>query len=231
MTTRRASLLDKHLYYLVYLKQLFAGGFRRRYYSQWGEDKVLEELFAAKPAGFYVDVGAYHPFHYSNTALLYKKGWRGLNIDPNPNAVRLFNWHRRRDTTVNSGVGQEVATTRYYLFNHQAYNTFSRQQRDEALKKKFIRVIGELEVLCVPLQSILKQHVPDQQIDFLNIDVEGMGLEVLRSLNWRSPKPRVVCVEDDHYEPERGSEIHTLLAGQGYRLHARCGASSIYTLL
>jgi hypothetical protein len=31
--------------------------------------------------GFFVDVGCFHPLFYSNTWKLYKKGWRGVNID------------------------------------------------------------------------------------------------------------------------------------------------------
>ena len=31
--------------------------------------------------GFYVDVGCFHPKKHSNTYLLYKRGWSGINID------------------------------------------------------------------------------------------------------------------------------------------------------
>ena len=37
-----------------------------------------------------------------------------------------------------------------------------------------------------------------KRIDFLNIDVEGSELEVLKSLNFKVYKPSLVCVEIHH---------------------------------
>ena len=42
---------------------------------------------------------------YSNTCLLYRKGWQGINIDINPTSIDLFNIARPNDfnicTTIN----------------------------------------------------------------------------------------------------------------------------------
>jgi hypothetical protein len=51
-------------------------------FSQFGEDLVIEEL-TNQPGierGFYVDVGAFDPVTGSNTLLLFKRGWSGINI-------------------------------------------------------------------------------------------------------------------------------------------------------
>ncbi|MDO8518314.1 MAG: SAM-dependent methyltransferase, partial [bacterium] len=69
-------------------------------YAQFGEDWVLAELFTDTPRGRYVDVGAHHPKRYSNTYLLYKKGWHGVNIDPNPHTIELFAKARPGDTNI-----------------------------------------------------------------------------------------------------------------------------------
>ena len=73
-------------------------------YSLQGEDMVLKELFADKNQGFYVDVGAHHPFRFSNTYLFYKKGWRGINIDAMPRSMELFDKFRPRDINIECGV-------------------------------------------------------------------------------------------------------------------------------
>src|SRR4051794_18853401 len=75
---------------------------RRISYSQFGEDLWLADRFADQVSGFYVDVGAYDPFNASNTLLLYRKGWRGINVEPDPGALRRF--ERFRDRDVNLGV-------------------------------------------------------------------------------------------------------------------------------
>ena len=46
-----------------------------------GEDLIIAELTKNLEKGFYVDAGCYHPLHLSNTYLLYKKKWNGINID------------------------------------------------------------------------------------------------------------------------------------------------------
>ena len=66
------------------LLKLVLGRGTFRSYSQFGEDALVNSLFRNKKYGIYVDVGAYHPILYSNTYALYRRGWRGFAIDPNP---------------------------------------------------------------------------------------------------------------------------------------------------
>ena len=45
------------------------------FFSHAGEDAILQAIFSKKLAkkekGFYIDIGAYHPFNASNTYLFY----------------------------------------------------------------------------------------------------------------------------------------------------------------
>lgn len=82
----------------------------KRSYAQSGEDIIawgeMSGIARNTPTGFYVDVGAYHPKLFSNTYLFYKKGWKGICIDPNPEMEKLFKWVRPRDRFLNVGVGE-----------------------------------------------------------------------------------------------------------------------------
>ena len=56
-------------------------------FSQFGEDlAILRWLDDCLDhiSHTYVDAGCFHPILYSNTLLLYKRGWRGINIDMLP---------------------------------------------------------------------------------------------------------------------------------------------------
>src|SRR3989344_2532261 len=53
-------------------------------YSQWGEDIIIDKLLGMKNKGFYIDIGAYDPIRFSNTQRFYNKGWKGINIEPDP---------------------------------------------------------------------------------------------------------------------------------------------------
>src|SRR3989344_4572766 len=74
----------------------------KRSYSQSGEDMILRSIFDDKKEGFYVDVGAFHPKLYSNTYYFYKRGWRGINIEPNPGANFGI---RKGDINLKCGIG------------------------------------------------------------------------------------------------------------------------------
>ena len=92
-----------YLYYNLYIRH--KGFLKRERYSQWGEDQFISQFFKDKDKGIYLDVGCFNPFMYSNTCLLYRKGWQGINIDINPTSIDLFNIARPNDfnicTTIN----------------------------------------------------------------------------------------------------------------------------------
>jgi FkbM family methyltransferase len=197
-------------YRLSQIKRAFFG---YRTYAQFGEDKVLAELFKGVNTGRYVDVGAHHPYRYSNTYLLYKKGWHGVNIDPNPYTITLFNKARPGDTNICSGVGNAGELT-YYRFSDPAVNTFKKEEADKWKGKQFLAFLGTTPVEVKPL-SVLVQG----PIDLLTIDAEGMDLEVLQSYDWKVA-PKVIVIE--------GNDSKPFLLEKGYRLHTVCGASNIF---
>ena len=65
---------------------------------------LLDRFLCQRPSGFYVDVGAHHPIRFSNTFRLYRKGWRGLNIDANPGSMKRFHHTRPRDINIEAAV-------------------------------------------------------------------------------------------------------------------------------
>ena len=55
------------LFRLTFFKKI-----NKNFYSQFGEDKILNELVPKNfTNGFYVDVGCFHPKKHSNTYMLY----------------------------------------------------------------------------------------------------------------------------------------------------------------
>ncbi|MFC1731686.1 FkbM family methyltransferase [candidate division KSB1 bacterium] len=191
-------------------------------FSQFGEDVVIQSLFRNKKNGIYVDVGAYQPILYSNTHALYLKGWHGLSIDPNPSFKILYKIFRRRDTFANFAVG-DATKHKYFMFSDGAYNTLSEVVAKDLMSKKYPSFLGTKEVNSLPLSEIIKKY-KITHIDYMNIDVEGLDLEVLKSHDW-SIKPSVISVEDSDKEG-----IGSLLSQHGYKLTAYVGKSLIYKL-
>lgn len=92
-------------------------------FSQEGEELYLRGKFGKK-AGIYVDVGALHPFRFSNTAWAYESGWRGINIEPNVDHFRLLEIFRPEDININCGIADKEGELTYYCFEEPALNGF-----------------------------------------------------------------------------------------------------------
>jgi len=195
-------------------------------YSQEGEDMVLQSFYEGrkKYKGFYIDVGAHHPYRFSNTLFFYKRGWRGINIEPTPNAVKAFNIFRRRDINLNIGISSKRDKLLFYCFNEPALNGFSKElseERDSTSAK--YKIIKQIEIETLPLADVLDQYLPaEQKIDFLTIDVEGFDLQVLQSNNWQKYKPTFILVEDRiDFNNLADSEVYQYLEKQDYQLVAK----------
>jgi FkbM family methyltransferase len=201
-------------------------------FAQEGEDLALGRLLDDVPIGFYVDVGAHHPVHLSNTCHFYLRGWRGINIDPGADFAAAFARARSRDINLNIGIAKEAALRTYYEFNEPALNTFD---ADLARRRSGVgpyRLIGERTVSVVPLRQVLEQHLPPgQAITFLSSDVEGLDLEVLQSNDWRRFRPRAVVAEVHNAVEVGDLEAHPLtrfMAEVGYRPISNLALSVIF---
>lgn len=217
---------------LFNIKNLYITKYKETFWSQEGEDIILRRIFENKKTGFYVDIGAFHPYRFSNTYYFYLRGWRGINIDANPQSIELFNKFRKRDINLNLAIGLNKAKMKYYMFNEPALNTFDEslaKERDNTLNYKIIS-IEEIEVL--PLSDVLDEFLPkNQEIDFMDIDVEGLDFEVLKSNNWNKYRPEILLVEilpAQTIEEVLDSEIYKYLKHIGYHLFAKCFNTCIF---
>lgn len=193
-------------------------------YSQDGEDMVLRRLFERKPSGFYVDVGAHHPFRFSNTCYFYRRGWRGINIDPNPDAIKAFLRDRPADINLSVGVSEEPGNIAFHFFNEPALNTFDAQLAAERARIPGYRLVETRSVPVRRLDDLLAEFLPrDQKIDFLSVDVEGLDLSVLRSNDWNRFRPHLLLVEahERTVQAIQSDPLNVFAVAAGYQLIAK----------
>ena len=175
------------LFRLVFFKKI-----NTNFYSQFGEDKVLNELIPNKfTNGFYVDVGCFHPKKYSNTYILFRRGWRGINIDMEKDKIAAFNHARPNDHNFLGAISDKIEKVKIY--RNQKYGVSS------TINKNFIKnenIIDDDYIQTTTLNSVLEtSHFKGKKIDFLNIDTEGNDLKVLKSLNFDIYNPSIIIVE------------------------------------
>jgi len=200
-------------------------------YSQEGEDLVLSRLFEKQSHGFYVDIGAHHPFRFSNTYLLFQRGWWGINVDPNPQAMQLFQRLRRRDVNLAVGIAEQAGSRRYFQFNEPALNTFDEQLARQREVRDGYQLIASTPVPVLPLRQVFEQHLPQGQvIDVLSVDAEGCDLSVIRSNDWDRFRPYCVLVEtlQSSLAALDRNETHDYLSARGYELFAKTVNTFIY---
>jgi FkbM family methyltransferase len=163
-------------------------------FSQEGEELILQELLGEAAHGCYVDIGACDPWRFSNTAVFYNKGWRGLNVDPRPGFKTLFDQQRPKDLNIECAVGRRRKTTKLFLFDEPALNTVCKKRKVFLQKTTSYKIKDIVHVSSRTLASLLDEFRA-QSIDFLSVDVEGLELEVLRSGNWKKHRPKFVVLE------------------------------------
>ena len=140
-------------------------------------------------------MGTYHLFFWSNTQLLFKKDWKGINIDINPASIKIFNDARPNDYNINAAVSnRHKKYINYYTKN--IINTMSTTIIDSA-KTSFLKGgFNTRKAKCCKLNDIIyKTKFKNRKIDFLNIDTEKSEVDVLKSLNFNKYKPRLICIE------------------------------------
>ena len=184
-----------YLYYNLYVR--FKALRKRNTYSQNQEDLFINDYFKEKNSGFYIDIGCYHPIKYSNTALLYNRGWKGINIDMNQTSIDLFNILRKRDKNICAAISNTNKKTIQY-FDHlfSPINTLDKNFSSIASKKISFRKHTEKTIQTYRFNQIIQKYdINIKQIDFINIDVEAHDLEVLESIDLSIFNPKIICVE------------------------------------
>ena len=189
--------------------------------SQFGEEKKILELFDKDLKGVYVDLGCFHPTRSNNTLEMYKKGWHGLNVDLNPLTIDLFNYARPFDINICCAISNKKTTKKlFFLGDLDSKNTLDPSHKNW-LSKHFKISKRDFKIRSVKtntLNSLLKKY-DFYQIDFMNIDLEGHELEVIKSINFKEFNIKVICVEILNYDKEskyKKKQLISFLKKKGY---------------
>jgi FkbM family methyltransferase len=200
--------------------------FGGRTYAQHGDDLAVLNIFhrlgIEKPS--YLDVGAYHPFNLSNTALLYERGSRGINVEPNEAQHALFVRHRPDDKNLCMAVAPESGR---YSFYHT--DTDPGRFTLDAATAMTLGIVRRVPVSALTLTSLIECFADGAWPDLLSIDVEGLDVDVLREADFgENGGPRVVIVEADCGTGDNSAELAALMAVKGFVAHSWCGSNMIF---
>ncbi len=219
-----------YLYYNLYIRH--KSYLKRTQYSQWGEDLFINKFFKNKRDGIYLDIGCFHPVMYSNTCLLHRKGWRGINIDINPTSIDLFNIVRPNDTNLCTTINEtkEIFEV-YYDDPFSPVNTLDKQFYDK-LENKSNKDTKKLRVESKSMKEILDISKIDENIDFINLDVEGMDYKILRNIDLNQLKPKLISVETHNVDGTKSNNFESIvkLMKEGdFSIYKRVGPTTLFS--
>ena len=205
----------------------------KKSYSQCGEDLIVEYIFnlrnITKPT--YIDIGANDPFSISNTALFYNKGCTGINIEANPYLIKKFQDDRPLDINLSVGIGAKAGKLEFYVMNDSTLSSFSNIECENYIKTGKYHIVDTIQIEVVTLDSVIDKYCNGIFPDFMSLDVEGMDLDILKSINYNISAPKIICVEAAEYSPigtgSRRDELIDFLIEKGYYEYANTNLNAI----
>ena len=203
-------------------------------YSQAGEDAILKFLFNdfGKRKISFLDIGTNYPTLGNNTFLFYSKGSRGVCVEADASLISLIKESRPHDKVISVGVSVSGETEAdFYVFDVDGLNTFSKEEADYRSGFGNCKVIDVIKVPLININDLIKDNFQSYP-DLLSIDIEGLDLEVLKSLNYNLYPIPVICVEtcqysENHIRPKNHT-IRQFMESVGYEVYADTYINTIF---
>lgn len=168
----------------VYKETKFDAAFTPSW-SQAGEDLSLENILKNfKGEKFYLDIGAHDPNRFSVTRRLYHGGWRGIDIDGNPNYKKKFADFREENEFLNVCVGSRDLYE-FTIFTEGAISS-TNQDWISKFKSEGAEIEAQVSIPGMKLKDLINLPGVPKQIGLINIDIEGADEEALRSIEFEN---------------------------------------------
>lgn len=207
--------------------------------SQSGEDAIINFVFDMLHIPItdvtYLDLGANHAKHLSNTNFFYQNGAHGVLVEANPELIPELKFYRPGDVILNRCVAPESGgKVKFYLVNGDGLSSPDLGSVEECLRRNpDLKIEKIVEVETISVGEILEQYF-DAPPAFVNVDIEGSEMEILRSIDFEKYRPIAFSIEMIPYRPdtvvvgEKSEEILDFMISKNYVEYAFTGINSIF---
>lgn len=178
---------------------------------------VIFALLGGIRDGFFIDVGANDGLYMSNTRALEERcGWRGINVEANPECMDSL--RRNRPGCVNLNLAMSDVDDRdveiSILVDHRGNMAGTNCLTVE------LPTVGRRETPGSPRRMAktvtygkLVETMSVGKVDLLTVDVEGHEFSVLAGMSGCGVMPETICIE--YYYLDRDRMVSTV-CGMGY---------------
>jgi Methyltransferase FkbM domain len=166
-------------------------------------------------------------FFGSNTLLLHRKGWRGINIDLAAERVAEFNRHRPNDHNVVACLSDRVASVEIAHYEIPSTDRVLDPRNPEKLSIVGQRPIRYSSSITTTLTAVVEgSPFRLDEVQYLNIDCEGSDLAVIRGLELDRCHPAILSIEA--FGNAEREAIEQILAPYGYRCEVSIPPTMIF---
>jgi FkbM family methyltransferase len=168
----------------------------------------------------------------SNTYLFYRKGSRGVCVEPNPDLCRLIKKVRPHDKCLNVGIGvSDNSVADFYSLDSHTLSTFSKADAQHLTRDGKHTIKEILKIPIVSINTIIRENFREP-VDLISIDVEGWNEEIIESFDFNACRPFCFCVETINYTEDnlgiKLNRIFDVFKNNNYRIYADTHLNTIF---
>ena len=183
------------------------------------EQALVRKFFGGDNSGYFVEVGANHPTHGSQTWHLEQSGWTGVLVEPQPDLAAFLVASRKARVFATACSSPENAGQSLPLHVDSPRSALDRDRMSPGAQAAYVLVVPTRT-----LDSILEEAGAPMPIDLLSVDADGHEVEVLRGFDFQRWQPLLILLRD----PVGNLSTHRYLKRNNYRLVRRLGHNGWY---
>lgn len=206
--------------------------------AQAGEDAIIRYILdgfgIANHERTYVDLGANHAIELSNTYCLYQQGATGVLVEANPVLLPELQLYRNKDIILPYCVSSESNKwVDFHTFKEDGLSTACKESVEECLKEnENLHLDKVYKIKTISVEDIIELYLKKTPV-VLNVDVEGLEVEILNSIDFNKYRPVVIIIETIPYKKklvigDKRNDIVEFMSSVSYVEYAFTGINSIF---
>ena len=200
------------------------------FFSQAGQDRLIDRVLDSKTGGVFVDVGGYDGVAGSNTLFFEMfRGWTGILIEPSPTQLEKAKSVRKCPCLGVAVAGSGTSDKADFMEITKGFTQMSgfldsydpkllTQVRADPRHEEVIHVLSKK-----PLAAVLNEQKLSK-IDFLSLDVEGSEASILESFPFADFDIDIITIENN----TQNAAIPELMRDNGYDLIEFVGVDDVF---
>jgi len=200
--------------------------------------EIYEQYLGYKEDGYFVEIGAFDGFNWSNTTPLIRAGWSGIMVEPDP--TNFENLRRRHENNPKLkllwvAVDKESGTAK--LYQGGSTSTISEETLDAYANIPSLACGGLnpsrfVYVPAVTMDLMLDVHHCPERYDVLSLDVEGAEIRVLEGYTIDRHRPKLAIVETHELNENKALRAKAIPINRYFKAHGykRIYADTINTI-